>query len=110
VGFADGSGVLVRPAALDTEAGVLQAAASAVGSGARRARQSLTAAAAGLRGWRTGAALDDCAAAWTQCLAVLAAALDREADDLRATARNYRVADAEAARRFSPGPFAGVLR
>ena len=106
-GYADGTGVLVgpgvlvRPEALDAEAGVFGAAAVAVESAAGRARTALAAGAAGLPGWRIGAALDDCAAAWAQCLSTLAAALDGDADNLRATAENYRTVDAGVARRLS---------
>ena len=99
-GFSDGSGVLVQPEVLDAEAGVFNAAALAVESGAQRARAVLAGAGAALPGWSTGAALGDCAAAWAQCLSGLAAALDRDADNLRASARNYREADAGAARQL----------
>ncbi|MHA6762521.1 hypothetical protein [Streptacidiphilus sp. PAMC 29251] len=102
VGFSDGSGVLVHPEALDAEAGVFNAAALAVESGAQRARAALAETGAALAGWSSGAALADCAAAWAQCLSGLSAALDRDADGLRATARNYREADAGAARQFAP--------
>jgi uncharacterized protein YukE len=100
-GFSDGSGVQVRPEALDAEAGVFGAAAVAVESGAGRAGASFSAGAAGLGGGRIGAALHECAAAWAQCLAGLSAALDGDADNLRATAENYRTVDAGVARRLS---------
>ena len=40
-------------------------------------------------------------AAWARCLAGLSAALDGDADNLRATAENYRTVDAGVARRLS---------
>jgi hypothetical protein len=103
MGFADGSGVLVHPEALDAEAGVFHAAALALESGGRRVRPALVSAAAALHGWRTGPALDDCAAAWARCLAGLGAELDGHAGDLRATASNYREVDAGVTRSMSAG-------
>lgn len=95
-----GSGVLVHPEVLDEEAGAFNAAALALETGARRVGPALDAAGAGLPGWRTGVALDHCAAAWTACLTGLAAELDSHAEDLRATARNYRTVDTGVGRLF----------
>ena len=100
-GFSDGAGLQVRPEVLDAEAGVFGAAAAVVDSGAARARTALAAGGSGLAGWRVGAALDACATAWGQCLRTLAAGLDRDADNLRATAGRYRAVDAGVARRLA---------
>jgi uncharacterized protein YukE len=99
--FADGTGLSVRPEVLDAEAGVFAAAALAVDSGTQRTRAALAAGADGLAGWRSGAALDDCAVAWAQCLSTLSAALDGDADNLRVTAGNYRAVDAALARQLA---------
>lgn len=100
MGFTDTGGLAVRPELLEAEAGALNAAALAVAPGSQRVRASAAGAGAALPGWRTGAALEECASAWAGCFADLSASLDAHADRLRATSRNYRDADASAAARL----------
>lgn len=96
----EGGGLAVQPGLLETEAGVLNAAAIAVEAALGQARGPLAEGCAALPGWQSAAALADCLAAWEQRLGVLVRALDGHADSLRATARNYREVDTGAASRL----------
>ncbi|MFC1402371.1 MULTISPECIES: WXG100 family type VII secretion target [Streptacidiphilus] len=90
----EGGGLAVRPEVLDAEASALNSAALQVESAVRRGLGEIAAAGGALAGWRAGAALEECAAAWAVRLAAVVAALDGHAGRLRVSARNYREADA----------------
>lgn len=90
----EGGGLAVRPEVLEAEASALNSAALQVESAVRRGLGELVAAAGDLAGWRTGSALEECAAAWAARLAVVVTALDGHAGRLRVSARNYRETDA----------------
>ncbi|MEV4555817.1 hypothetical protein AB0K51_02325 [Kitasatospora sp. NPDC049285] len=64
-------------------------------------------AAGALRGWLTGRELDGCTGEWKRLLDGLSAELDRQGDNLRRTAANYRRSDQEAARALSAAGAAG---
>ncbi|TDU04600.1 excreted virulence factor EspC (type VII ESX diderm) [Streptomyces sp. 846.5] len=89
-----GAGLVVRPGVLEEEARALNSAAFRVESAVRGRLGEVAAAGGALAGWRTGAALEEWAAAWAARLAALVAGLDGHGERLRATARNYREADA----------------
>ncbi|RKE18794.1 type VII secretion target [Streptomyces sp. TLI_171] len=52
----------------------------------------------GLRGWVTGSELNACTDEWKRLLDELSAEMDRQGDNLRQTAANYRRAEQEAGR------------
>ncbi|WP_441250801.1 hypothetical protein [Kitasatospora sp. McL0602] len=91
------TGFQVRPAELATAS-----------LAARRAAEHLRTSAAGapapelLPACLTTVALRDCAAAWQQALALIAAELDGVADRLHSTATGYRETDAEIRHGFLP--------
>ena len=90
----EGGGLAVRPEVLEAEASALNSAALRVESAVRGRLGEVAAAGGALAGWRTGAALEECATAWAARLAALAAGLDGHGERLRATARNYREVEA----------------
>ena len=90
----EGGGLAVRPEVLEAEASALNSAALRVESVVRGRLGEVAVAGGALAGWRTGVALEECAAAWAIRLAALAAGLDGHGDRLRATARNYREVEA----------------
>jgi hypothetical protein len=99
-GAGTGAGLTVQLELLDAEARALREAATAVGAGSRQLGPLLQAAEA-LDGWRSGAALQQCTAAWSACLTALGGDLADRSDRLRTTAGNYRAAEARAAEGFS---------
>ncbi|WP_042407802.1 type VII secretion target [Streptacidiphilus carbonis] len=94
MGVGEAEGLAVRPEALEAEAGALNSAALQVESAVRGWLGEVAGAGGALSGWRTGGALEEWGAAWGGRLGALVAALDGHADRLRASARNYREADA----------------
>jgi hypothetical protein len=90
----EGGGLVVRPEVLEAEARALNSAALRVESAVRGWFGEVVAAGGALAGWRAGAALEECAAAWAVRLAALVAGLDGHGERLRVTARNYRETDA----------------
>ncbi|MEY9841817.1 uncharacterized protein YukE [Streptacidiphilus sp. EB103A] len=96
-----GNGLMVRPGVLEAEARALNSAALRVESAVRGRLGEVAAAGGALAGWRTGAALEEWAVAWAARLAALVVGLDGHGERLRATARNYREADAAVRASFS---------
>nr|WP_237419208.1 type VII secretion target [Kitasatospora sp. SID7827] len=98
-----GDGFRVEPGELDGAGRTASGVAEQVPGGTSRVLGASDAAEAGLRGWSTGGELDSCTDEWRRLLDALSAEMDRQGDDLRRTAANYRRADQEAARGLTAG-------
>ncbi|MFJ9606131.1 WXG100 family type VII secretion target [Kitasatospora sp. NPDC101176] len=83
----------VNPADLDAAAKVAKDTGEAMPTELKHIHQPSDTAAAALAGWRTGASLHNCTAAWEECLNALASEVDGVAVKLTQTAGNYRGTD-----------------
>lgn len=97
-GSGGGGGFRVEPGELEAAGVTAGAVAERVPGGVPGVLEASDAAEAGLAGWLTGGELDACAAGWKRVLEELAAEADRQGDNLRRTAANYRSAEQDAAR------------
>ncbi|GAA1985368.1 WXG100 family type VII secretion target [Kitasatospora viridis] len=96
------TGFQVQPDQLADGAAEARSVAARLPAQADRLTAAVRNAAAGLPGWRTAAALADCAAAWHELLATLARELAQQAEKLDDTARHYRAGDRSATDAFLP--------
>ncbi|MDH6579618.1 hypothetical protein [Kitasatospora sp. MAP5-34] len=100
---APAGGFRVRPTELAVAGQAARATAERLRAGAAARPAAGDTAADALPGWRTAGALRDCAAAWQQTLARLAAELDGIGGDLLSTSGNYRETEAQLHRSLLPG-------
>ncbi|MFI6443375.1 WXG100 family type VII secretion target [Kitasatospora sp. NPDC050543] len=101
-----GSGYKVDPDELDAAGKNGHQVASAVPGETKVVLIASDQAEGSLRGWQTGAALNDCTDAWRQMLDEFAKEIDQTAANLTENARTYREGDANVARAMNP-PVAG---
>ncbi|QKW19314.1 hypothetical protein HUT16_09755 [Kitasatospora sp. NA04385] len=92
-----GGGFRVEPDELDGAGQTAGGVAERVPGGTTRVLGASDEAEAGLRGWTTGGELDACTGQWKRLLDELSAEMDRQGDNLRRTAANYRRAEQDAA-------------
>ncbi|MFC8720422.1 WXG100 family type VII secretion target [Kitasatospora sp. NPDC057198] len=96
-GSGGGGGFRVEPDELDGAGQTAGGVAEQVPGGTSRVLGASDDAEAGLRGWTTGSELDACTDQWKRLLDELSAEMDRQGDNLRRTAANYRRAEQDAA-------------
>ncbi|MFE1322393.1 WXG100 family type VII secretion target [Kitasatospora phosalacinea] len=92
-----GGGFQVDPDELDGAAQTAGTVAEQVPGGTSRVLGASDEAEGGLRGWSTGSELNACTDEWKRLLDGLSAEMDRQGDNLRQTAANYRRAEQDAA-------------
>lgn len=92
----------VNPADLDAAAKAAKETAEAMPNELKTIHDPSDKAAAALSGWRVGASLHNCAAAWEECLKNLATEVDQVSLKLTQTAAGYRTADSNSAASLKP--------
>ncbi|MFJ5232355.1 type VII secretion target [Kitasatospora sp. NPDC088391] len=93
-----GGGFRVAPEELDGAGQTAGRLAEQVPGETSRVLGASDGAEAGLRGWLTGSELNSCTDEWKRLLDELSAEMDKQGDNLKQTAANYRRAEQEAAR------------
>ncbi|MEV7941639.1 type VII secretion target [Kitasatospora sp. NPDC088264] len=102
----------VNPADLDAAAKVAKDTGEAMPGELKHIHEPSDTAVAALSGWRTGASLHACTAAWEECLNKLASEVDGVSLKLGQTAGNYRGTDTGNAGALKPpgaGPYAPAV-
>ncbi|MBO1415159.1 hypothetical protein [Streptomyces sp. FH025] len=92
----------VNPADLDAAAKAAKDTGEAMPNELKAIHEPSDAAVAALSGWRVGASLKNCTAAWEECLKNLATEIDQVSLKLGQTAAGYRDADHNNAVSLSP--------
>ncbi|MFJ6378778.1 hypothetical protein ACIQI7_02045 [Kitasatospora sp. NPDC092039] len=92
----------VNPADLDAAAKAAKETGEAMPNELKAIHEPSDKAVSALSGWRVGASLQNCTAAWEECLKSLATEVDQVSLKLSQTAAGYRNADSNGAAGLSP--------